>query len=268
MRFFYCFWVALCFATSALAQNTVDDLSRALRLKDVVSILRDEGIQYGKTLNDELLDGTGGAFVDQKVDEIYSSDRMESVLRHALADSMTQKDIEEAVLFFETPLGQTIISLENSARRVYSDPTVEDIAKTQYQKMDRSKPLYGLIEEYIATNDLIGQNVDSAIRADYEFFRGISQGQGVRQDDQAVLSDLWAQKDVTRQETRDWLFGFLLLAFQPLSDREMQENLEFSKTDAGRALNSALFVGFEQMYNEISFELGLVIGRSMVAQDL
>lgn len=268
MRFFYCFLIGLCFAASAMAQGTVGDLTRALKLEEVVSILRDEGIQYGETLNDELLDGTGGAFVAQKVDEIYSADRMKRALRQAFLDHMTSKDIENAVLFFDSPLGQAVISLENSARRAYSDPAVEDIAQAQYHDMDRSRPLYRLIEEYIATNDLIGQNVESAIRADYEFFRGVSEGQGLRQDHQAVLSDLWAQKDVTREETRDWLFGFLLLAYQPLSDQEMRENLAFSKTDAGAALNSALFAGFEQMYNEISYELGLVIGRSMIAQDL
>lgn len=268
MRFFYCLFLGLCFATSVMAQSSVDDLARALRLKEVVSILRDEGLQYGKSLNDELLDGTGGQFVDQKVNEIYSSDRMELVLRQAFTDSMTPDEIIGAVSFFDSALGRTITSLENSARRAYSDPAVEDIAQAQYEAMGRSAPRYRLIEEYIATNDLIGQNVGSAIRADYEFFRGVSQGQGVPQDDQAVIADLWAQKDATREETRDWLFGFLLLAYQPLSDKEMRDNLAFSRTDAGRSLNAALFAGFEQMYNEISYELGLVIGRSMVAQDL
>jgi hypothetical protein len=41
-----------------------------------------------------------------------------------------------------------------------------------------------------------------------------------------------------------------------------------SRTDAGRALNRALFAGFNKMYDDISYALGMAVAREMQVQEL
>ena len=64
------------------------------------------------------------------------------------------------------------------------------------------------------------------------------------------------------------LFGFLLMAYRPLSDVEMADYNAFSRTGAGQALNAALFEGFEVMYRDISHALGLAAAQAMSFSEL
>jgi len=59
-----------------------------------------------------------------------------------------------------------------------------------------------------------------------------------------------------------------MMAYQPLDDDAMDAYIAFSETPSGRALNAALFEGFERMYRDISFGLGLAAARSMGGSDL
>ena len=176
--------------------------------------------------------------------------------------------MQESVTFFSSDLGQAVISLENAARVAYADPQVEDIAQTVLEQTGRDDPFYQLIDAYIDVNDLVHQNLQSNLSSDYNFFRGMANGQALDTDNLSLLGDLWANQDEARQETSDWLFGFLLMAYRPLGIEGMGANLNFSKTPAGQALNAAMFVGFDRMFDEISYELGLNVGRALSASDL
>ena len=58
------------------------------------------------------------------------------------------------------------------------------------------------------------------------------------------------------------------MAYGPLSDSEMQAYLDFSETEAGQALNGALFDGFDAMYREIYFALGLSVAEALQSSEL
>ena len=87
-------------------------------------------------------------------------------------------------------------------------------------------------------------------------------------DDRAILADVWSGEEETRADTESWLFGFLLMAYRPLSDVEMADYNAFSRTGAGQALNAALFEGFEVMYRDISHALGLAAAQAMSFSEL
>ena len=44
--------------------------------------------------------------------------------------------------------------------------------------------------------------------------------------------------------------------------------LHASQTDPGRALNRALFAGFNKMYDDISYARGMAVAREMQVQEL
>ena len=80
--------------------------------------------------------------------------------------------------------------------------------------------------------------------------------------------NLWAQEDQVRQETEDWLWPYLALAYQPLSDEEMQAYQVFSEAPEGRALNAALFAAFDASFVRISGELGRAVALMVQGQDI
>ena len=71
-----------------------------------------------------------------------------------------------------------------------------------------------------------------------------------------------------RAETEGWLFAYLHLAYGPLPVDDLETYLAFSRTDAGKALNAALFDGYEAMYRDISYALGRAVALSAQGNDI
>ncbi len=253
---------------SAAASENVDRLTDAMRMSDAMQIFSDEGVDQARVLDTGLLNGTGGAFFQAQIEDLYDPVWMLSKVSEALSETMTDGQLEQAALFFESDLGQTIVSLENSARRAFSDDAIEEMALTAFRDTDRESERYRLVEEYIQVNDLIERNVKGGLSADYSFFRGLADGQGIAADDSDMLARLLSQTAQSQKETREWLFSFLLVAYGPLTEAQMRRNIAFSRTEAGRALNDALFLGLDGMFDELSYEMGLTAAQVLGASDL
>jgi len=250
------------------ANDGVDQLARALKLEEVAEILRDEGLRYGASIDTDVLAGQGGAHFASVVSEIYTKERIMSVLRNGLAEHMDAAQLREGAAFFDSDLGQTIIALENSARRAFADVTIEDAARERFEATDPDDRFVMQLRAYIEINDLIEQNVNGALTADYNYYLGLAEGSGVPRDDQGVLASILESRDDIRDDTTGWIYGFLMLAYSPLSEDQMADNIAFAKSEAGVALNTALFEGFDALYNGISFDLGMAVARAMHATDL
>lgn len=83
-----------------------------------------------------------------------------------------------------------------------------------------------------------------------------------------MLAEVWKGETKARQETVDWLLPFLTLAYQPLTDAELQDYIDFSETPAGKKVNAAMFAAFDQMFATISQDLGRTVARQMAGQDI
>ena len=83
-----------------------------------------------------------------------------------------------------------------------------------------------------------------------------------------MLAEVWSAETDVRAETEDWLYPFLNLAYQPLTEAELQDYVAFSRSDAGQRLNRAMFVAFDAVFTEISHDLGQALGREMQGQAL
>ena len=140
------------------------------------------------------------------------------------------------------------------------------MARETYEATTRDSELFVLVDEYIQANDLIEQNVQGALSADFSFFKGLDQD--TLTDDGELLAELLSQKDSMTAETTIWLYSFLLLAYRPLDEVQMRENIAFSRTDTGRALNEALFDGFDRMFDSISYRLGATVAQVLKGSDL
>ncbi|CUJ95541.1 hypothetical protein RUE5091_01552 [Ruegeria denitrificans] len=266
MRLVAAFLALFAWAVPLQAEEKIERLMQALQLDAVITILRDEGNLLGQDLQQTFLDDNGGpVFLDQ-VDRIYDADKMRSQVKEVFEEALTESQMERAILFFESDLGQDIISLELSARVAMADETIEEMAQDAYEQGDRSTELFRLVDEYIQVNNLIDENVQNSISADFNFFRGMTLGAGA--DDGELLAQLLEEKDSVTEDTRTWLYSFFLLAYKPLSDSQMRENIAFSRTETGRAINTALFESFDRMFDTIYYQLGLAVAQVLKGSDL
>ena len=260
---------ALVLATATLAASEqVERLMLAMQTSEFMEILSEEGRVQGQTINQAMLDGAGGAYFEMQINDLYDPVWMHMQISKAIEIRMTEEQLEQAAIFFESTLGQIIVSLENSARRALADEATEEMARIAFENADREDAFFRLVVEYVQVNDLIEQNVQGALSSDFSFYRGLANGQGGFSDEEALLEELLSQQEEMKAETIAWLYSFLLMAYRPLDESQMRENITFSRTDAGRALNRALFEGFDELIDNISFQLGAAVAQALRASDL
>lgn len=247
----------------------VGDLMRALRIDSMLQIMRSEGLAYGGELAGDLLPGGGTRAWTVQLDEIYDVDRMRGLVSRGMSGVLDDADSDPLVSFFTSDLGTRIIGLELAAREAMIDDAVEEAARETYrQRKGGDDPRLAQIARFIEVNDLLEANVAGALNASFRFYLGLVDGGGLEMSESEILADVWAQEAETREDTLEWLNAFLLLAYEPLSDDELEAYITLSETAQGRVLNRALFSGFNAMYDEISYALGLAAARQMQQQEL
>lgn len=257
---------------SATAAPAMDALTQALRISDVLDVMRDEGLEYGGSLEAEMFPGGGGAAWTAKVAAIYDPARMTATFTTAFAEALRDDPAtaKAATEFFASAVGQKIVTLEIEARRALLDEAAEDAAKVAWADLDaEDDPRAALIRRFADVNDLIESNVTGALNANLAFYRGLA-GAGAAGDMpmEDMLAEVWSQEDAVRVETEDWLYPYLALAYRPLSDEDLTAYTDFSATPEGQRLNRALFSAFAALFDGISEQLGQAAAIQLQGQDI
>jgi len=270
----------LVFATGLMAaplwaqsaeEAKADRLLEALGMPQMVEIMREEGLSYGETLAADMLPGGASAEWSMAVSAIYDTEMMFEEVRGAFVEEVAGDDIDAMLAFFMSDVGVKIIGLEVSAREALLDEAVEEASKeaAAIAKLDET-PRFAMVEDFVAANDLIEANVVGALNSSYAFYIGLIDGGAMPAGitPETALRDVWEQEPALRSETTEWVYSFLLMAYQPLTDAELQAYIDFSKTDAGQEMSDALFAAFDGMFDDISRGLGLASSRFMISQEL
>lgn len=265
--------LSLLCVTAAAAQSVapIDTLFRAVGLPQVIEIMREEGQSYGDTLQQDLFPGRGGPRWDAMVAEIYEIERMKRTVRNRFDSELAAEDLAPMIEFFDTALGRRIVELEVSARRAMLEPSVDEASREALARMiEAEDPRLQLLRDFSDANELVDTNVTGAMNANYAFYTGLAQGGAfegtVTEED--ILADVWSQEPMICDDTEEWLFAYLGMAYQPLSDAEIQAYIDFSETEPGQALNRALFVAFDEMFVAVSLALGQAASQFIAEQEL
>lgn len=265
------FWIFAVLPLRAEVSPEVQRLSDALGLPEIIEVMRDEGMDYGEELAETMFPGRVEGDWAAIVASIYDPQAMNDTAQTGLGNALSEEAVEQLTEFFESDLGVEIIALEISARRALMDEAVDDANKARVQEMVAAEdPRIDLLRRFIDVNDLLESNVVGALNSSYAFYVGLVDGGGYREpvSEDQILSDVWQQEPEIRAETEEWLLAFLSMAYSPLSGTEMLAYIEFSETEAGQALNTALFAGFDQMFEDISRQLGLAAASVMASEEL
>lgn len=253
----------------ALADARLSVLVDVLKLNEAASILADEGIADAQSLNEDMLNGQGGPGWAAQVERIYAPALMVELVRAELGKALTGDPLEQVITFYASPLGTRIIDLENAARRAIQDPDIEGVARARYEAMQDSKDVQlEMVTDLITGGDMISRNVTSAMNSNYQFYRGLVEGQAIEMTEKEILDDVSKDIEENTQDTTEWLSSYMLMAYSPLSEDELRTYVTFSDSAPGQALNSALFAGFGKAYEDISYALGRAVALNMTAEEL
>lgn len=257
--------------TEQRGSTQIDELFAALALPEMIDIMAEEGTAYGRQIAQDLIPGGISADWTEVVGVIYDTHRMEAEIRAGFHDALTEVDVAPMLEFFLAEPGQTIIALEVSARRALLDDAVEVASKEMAAiAIADETPRFKLIKEFVQVNDLIETNIVGALNANFAFYTGLTTGGAFSQSltEDQILADVWGQEPQIRQNTTEWVYSFLLMAYQPLSDAELENYTTFSASEPGKALNKAIFAAFDGMFENISYALGAAAAEQMMTQEL
>lgn len=249
-------------------------LLTTLRIPEMIAVMQDEGIAYGDELEEQLFPGAGGTRWDQAVARVYDEPALLERFQSAFAARLAAdpQAMDQIAGFFGTDRGQQILILEIGARRALLDEAAEEAAAVSVDDMRaRDDPRLALLERFATANDLIEQNVSGALNANFAFYQGMSDAgafDGAKMTEADMLAEVWAQEPDIRAETESWLYPFLALAYKPLSDADVEAYLAFSESEAGRAMNAAMFAAFDEVFREISRDLGRAAAEMLSGQDI
>ncbi len=251
------------------ADAASDKLLNALGMERMIALMRQEGLNYAVELGDEMLPGGYSQGWGETVARVYNTEAMELSVRRGFAKGMENIDLAPLERFFYTPRGKRIVQLELSAREAMMDSAIEAEAKEQARAYERANDdAFVLVDEFVAAGDLLESNVVGALNSNIQFYHGLVDGGAFELSETDIVDDVWSQEEETRIETRDWLYGFLIMAYSPLEPGTLEAYTALSETPEGKALTAALFQGFDSMYGDISYALGLAAARAMQAEEI
>lgn len=255
--------------TFSSASEATDKLLNALGMEKMVELMRQEGLLYAVELGDEMLPGGYSKSWGDVVSRVYDTQSMEISVRRGFAQGLEGVDLSALEDFFYSPRGEVIVSLELSAREAMMDSAIEEEAKETARAFERAgDDAFLLVDDFVKAGDLLEANVVGALNSNIQFYHGLVDGGAFELSEAEIVADVWDQEDQTREETREWLYGFLIMAYTPLEPGTLEAYTALSKTKEGKALTSALFEGFDSMYGDISYALGLAAARAMQAEEI
>jgi hypothetical protein len=261
----FALWVSV---VGAHAQAQVAVLMDQLKVAELIDIMRVEGTEYADSLNTDMLNGQGGPVWSEQVQGIYDPHRMSEMVRSDLA-KLSKDHLQQINQFYASDLGIKVIDLEMAGRRAMMQEELTDLAEDAYQiALAQNPETLDAIHAIDRAGDMVERNVTTALTANYRFYLGMVDGGAFVLTEDEMLAEAWAQEDEVRQDTQNWLMGYLMLSYQPLDEAETAGLVEFVQTPAGRALNAAIFEGFGAMYADISYALGRAVALNMVGSDL
>lgn len=255
------------------AEATVATLSKTMRFQDLFAIMAEEGIAHGKTLEADMFPSGGGPGWQEAVSAIYDVEKLHQDFAAALETQLATdpEALAEIIGFFGSDLGQRIVGLEIDARRAFLDTASEEAARVAADRRSAKRdPKLAQIRRFIEAGDLLEMNVAGALSGNLAFMKGLSgtgaYGQPMPEDQ--IMSDVWAQEGQIREDTNSWLLAYLGLAYDPLSEAELEAYVTFSESPAGQRLNAALFTAFDAVFRQVSYDLGRAAGIAMQGRDI
>lgn len=256
-------------ASAAGDKDNLGRLMDAMGLPALIAVMREEGMAHAIDLAADRVPEAGQAHWQRRVARIYDVGRMEALVRARFRESYGDADPIPMLEFHTSELGQRLIALELAARKAFRDPQVEAAAAARFREARaRNSERFRAIDAYVRANDLVERNVTGALNANLSFMVGLIDGGALNMSQAQAIRNVTANASEIRQSTTEWVYGYVLLAHDPLSVAQIRDYAALAATPEGRAMNAALFDAFGAMYRDLSHAMGRALAAEMATQDI
>jgi hypothetical protein len=269
--------MAFLLAFGPVRMAAAQGLSELYLFDELFPIMAAEGIASAGDDGATPLDPSELGAWRRDLEQIYDATQMQASFTTALDAALQGRDdiITDASEFARTSLGERVLQLEVTARAALLDDTIDEMAR-QIMIDARDAPegsamakRLALVRERISVNNLVELNVSLGLNTSYAYYMGmLSQTDLPGLGAQDVLSLVWAQEDAIRTDVTDWIESYFLMAYQPMTDDELQTYIDWSATPLGDAFNRAMFQAFDAVFVDISKRVGTALGRALSGQSL
>lgn len=264
--------LVLLFLPCAMHAATPAELARlheAIGTGELIDILSEEGLTQADELQGDMFPGRGGVGWTATVQRIYSPERLNDLFTEAFDAELTNEDVLGLIEFYEGDVGARIAEIEVAARRAIMSDEVETAAVLAFEDLAESENnRVALMREFASANGLVDRNVAGALNSNLAFYRGLIAGGGFELTESEILRDVWDQEAEIRADTTEWVFGFMTLAYDTLSETDLGAYVDMTKTDHGQDLNRAFFAGFDAVFLDVSYALGVAASQFSAGDEL
>ncbi len=244
-------------------------LCDAIRLNETIDIMIEEGLDYGDSIRMDMFPGVDEEIWKDQVAQIYQRAQIEQEIQDAMHKELDGVDLEPLIEYFGSPSGQNITTLELSSRRALVDQTLIGDAAERYLEMERENdPLIGHIKSLIKDGDLIENNVAGTLSSYLKFYQGLVDGGALEWSEAELLQEVWNHEAQVRIDAEEWLHGYFVTAYGPLSDEDMTAYVALWKSKEGQALNRALLGSFDKAYQTVSYQLGIAAAKYLGSEPI
>jgi hypothetical protein len=247
-------------------------IHEALLIPEVVDVIATEGVAHGEDLAQTIF-GDRPAPQDwtDLVAAIYDPARMKEEVLASLAENLEGEDTAAMRAFLEAEPGRSLTALELDTREAMIDEELEQEAKEAAAvAMFQNSPRLELLRRYAEATDLVEMNVAGTMNNNVAYLTGLLDGGALTDDmtESDILADVASQEPQIRAQTEEWAYSFLLKAYEPASDADIEALIAFSESEPGQALNRAVFEAFDERFTDISRALGLAAARYMTTDEI
>jgi hypothetical protein len=259
---------------SAEIQQTVDRIWTVLQLEQLMPLLRDEALAEAPEMAQSMFPRGGTGNWTEQVAAIHEPASLRAAFREGIGAELREEQLSRvnaALDFYQTELGQRLVTLETTTRQALLDSGTEEAARETFARaIADGDPRAQQINRFIHEADLIGPNVSGGLNAAIAFSEGFAAGDGfdMPMSRDEMIADAWAQEADIAAETLTWMQAYLMLAYSPLSDDELESYIRFSTSPEGVALAAVMFRGFDRIFVETSRALGLAAARQLQGREL
>ncbi len=177
--------------------------------------------------------------------------------------------VQAALRFFKTGLGKSAREAELTARRQLLTQRISERATDEYHDAQRQRlPRLAQIQRMLAVTDAVELNVRGALKAYSETSRGFAIAQGSIEDTGESRADTRNLEREMRRDITDWIETLLLMAYKPLTDREVEALITFARTAEAKTMNQLLNATFDSVFSEIAFEIGIITGAGLAGDEI
>lgn len=244
-------------------EQTADAVWDVMDMDSLVPILQAEALAEGEEMAATMFQGRGtGRWLD-RVRAIHDPARFRRLFLAGMAEALPDADgdrLQEGLAFYRGPLGRRMLALESSARAAMLDGDVEAAARDAFaHAASLGDPRAAQIGRLIEAADLVETNVAGGLNASVAFSRGFQAGGGFPMSlaEGEIIRDAWAQEPQLRADTEAWIGAYLFLAYSSLPDADLDRYIAYAASGGGQALSRLMFAGFDAVFAQTSYDMGL-----------